>query len=528
MIDDQPVPPDFLGSGSLESAVRRLGVNLVGASIGSYQITSLLGVGGMGEVYRARDTKLQRDVAIKVLPAAFVADGERRARFEREAQVLARLNHPHIGAIYGLEETDGVRCLVLELIEGDTLADRITEGRGLPVKEALSFARQIAEALEVAHQKGIIHRDLKPSNIAITRDGTVKVLDFGLAKVTQVSDIAMEMSGTKEGAILGTAAYMSPEQARGQSADARTDVWAFGCVLYEMLTGRMAFQRTTTSDPIAAILEHEPDWSALPHDLSPTLQVYLRRCLQKNPRDRVHDVADVRLALEGAFEVPIDARASRTGRERLAWSLAALAIVVAVAVRSLCCVCDASTLSGGCGGALLGGATAWRQPPDRRFVRRIPGRPDDRVPGECAGGVGHIFTRRLHETDAHPVAGTDNAGQPFWSPDSRSLGFSKRGRYCTELISTVAHRVDCAKCLPAHPRSVRHLEQERRDRLRVGQYWLMACSRHRRCADAADIARCGEQRGVACVAIVSADGLPCALPRPRVAAAQGSHLGRLN
>ena len=244
---------------------------------GAYQIEARIGAGGMGEVYRARDTKLGRAVAIKILPRAFTNDPERLARFEREARLLAALNHPHIGAIYGLEEADGVRGLVLELVAGETLAARLHRGP-IPVSEALTIARQIADALDAAHEKGIVHRDLKPANIKVTPDGTVKVLDFGLAKFDVrgpddgraglQSDLpsapTITIDGTEAGRILGTAAYMSPEQTRGESVDKRADIWAFGCVLYEMLTGRAAFGGDTPSDTIAAILEGEPEWSALP------------------------------------------------------------------------------------------------------------------------------------------------------------------------------------------------------------------------------------------------------------------------
>ena len=269
--DDGSVPPDFLASGRLASAIRELGADLIGSSVGVYHITALLGVGGMGEVYRARDTKLGRDVAIKILPRLFTSDPDRLARFEREARVLASLNHPHIGAIYGLEDADGMRALVLELVHGETLADRIARGP-IPLNEALTIARQIADALEAAHEKGIVHRDLKPANIKITPDGVVKVLDFGLAKAASgdaapadlTQSPTLTVGGTREGVILGTAAYMSPEQARGRPADKRADVWAFGVVLYEMLTGRRAFEGETTSDVLAKVIEREPDWTALP------------------------------------------------------------------------------------------------------------------------------------------------------------------------------------------------------------------------------------------------------------------------
>ena len=284
------------------------GASLAGRQFGSYKILSLLGAGGMGEVYRARDTKLGRDVAIKVVADAFLSDPERLARFEREARVLATLNHPHIGAIYGLEEADGIRGLVLELVEGETIAERLAAGP-LPIQEALAAARQIADALEAAHEKGIVHRDLKPANIKITPDGVVKVLDFGLAKVfaragagsdvSQTPTVAID--GTQEGVIAGTAAYMSPEQARGKAVDKRTDIWAFGCVVYEMLTARPAFRGETASDTIAAILEHEPDWSALPARTPASIRRLIQRCLEKDPKRRVRDIGDARIDIEEAL-----------------------------------------------------------------------------------------------------------------------------------------------------------------------------------------------------------------------------------
>ena len=250
-----------------------------GRRLGVYQVQALLGAGGMGEVYRARDTKLQRDVAVKFLPHAFTSDPERLSRFEGEARMLAALNHPNIGAIYGFEEADGLRFLVLELVDGQTLADKLADVSrqrarrpGLPIRDALSIARQIAVALDVAHEKGIIHRDLKPANIKITPDGVAKVLDFGLAKIAGAASTpdlthspTMPANQTRTGAVMGTAGYMSPEQARGQVVDKRTDIWAFGCVLYEMLTGRAAFKGGSVSDTIAAVLGSEPDWDALPN-----------------------------------------------------------------------------------------------------------------------------------------------------------------------------------------------------------------------------------------------------------------------
>jgi len=290
--------------------------SLVGRQIGAYSILSLLGAGGMGEVYRARDTKLGRDVAIKVVQDRFLAIPGRLARFELEARVLATLNHPHIAAIYGLEEADGVRGLVLELVEGPTLGEHLTSG-ALPVQESLDLARQIAEALEAAHEKGIIHRDLKPANIKITPTGTIKVLDFGLAKVFATEESRQDVSQTppiavdhsREGVIAGTTAYMSPEQARGKTVDKRTDIWAFGCVFYEMLTGRPPFEGETSSDTVAAILEHEPDWSGLPAQTPPTIQRLIERCLEKDPKRRWRDIGDAALEIESALDAVVTAGA---------------------------------------------------------------------------------------------------------------------------------------------------------------------------------------------------------------------------
>jgi eukaryotic-like serine/threonine-protein kinase len=308
-----------------------------GTRLGSYDVLVQIGAGGMGEVYQARDTRLKRDVAIKMLPEAVATDVTRLARFQREAELLAALNHPHIAQIYGIEATSSsqgqpaVRALVLELVEGPTLADRILPGR-LEVPEALAIARQIAEALEAAHEKGIIHRDLKPANIKITPNGVVKVLDFGLAKAESdfvASDLSQSptvtIGGTREGVILGTAAYMSPEQARGLPVDKRTDVWAFGCVLFEMLTGRKPFRGETVSDTIAAILQREPEWGALPRSIPTNIRQLLQRCLQKDRSRRLRDIGDARAALE-------DARTENANRRRvsMAWKLASLLAGVAL------------------------------------------------------------------------------------------------------------------------------------------------------------------------------------------------------
>ncbi len=279
--------------------------SLIGSRLGAYEIVAQIGAGGMGDVYRARDTKLQRDVAIKVLPDLFVNDPERLARFQREALVLASLNHPHIGAIYGLEESS-VYALVLELVEGPTLSERIAQGP-IGVDETCSIAAQIAAALEAAHERGIVHRDLKPANVKIRPDGTVKVVDFGLAKATGDDARApawsptLTVGHTRDGMILGTAAYMSPEQARGRAVDKRADIWAFGCAVYEMLTGQPAFDGETVSDTIAAILTREPSWNRLPEATPSGIRRLLRRSLEKDPRRRLHDIADARLDIDDAL-----------------------------------------------------------------------------------------------------------------------------------------------------------------------------------------------------------------------------------
>ena len=257
----------------------------------------------MGEVYRARDGKLNRDVALKVRSRAFAPDSDRLVRFRREAHVLASLNHANIAAIYGLAEAGGVQALVLELVEGPTLASRISGG-GLPVGEALSIAKQIAEGLKAAHERGVIHRDLKPANIKVRSDGAVKILDFGLAKALDASDSVVPSGhinpGTQAGRVFGTAAYMSPEQARGAAADTRSDIWAFGCIFYEMLTGQHPFRSDTIQDTLAAVLNREPDWSRLPSDTPTSVVRLLHQCLEKNPDRRLHDIADARIEIEDA------------------------------------------------------------------------------------------------------------------------------------------------------------------------------------------------------------------------------------
>jgi eukaryotic-like serine/threonine-protein kinase len=410
-----------------------------GQSFGPYEVRSLIGAGGMGEVYLARDTTLGRDVAIKVLPDAYLSDTDRRARLEREARLLASLNHQNIGAIYGLEEAQGVRALVLELVDGSTLAERIAQGP-LAVPEALAIARQIAEALDAAHQRGIIHRDLKPSNIKIRPDGTIKVLDFGLAKSLWDGGSGPDLSksptathgGTREGLILGTAAYMSPEQARGRPLDKQTDIWAFGCVLYEMLTGRAAFMRGTLTDTLAAIVDGEPEWTALPADAPEAARRLLTRCLQKESPRRLHDIADARIEIDDAIANRIDGKPRAAGdrwrREYLAWGVAALF------------------------GAVLVADTALRQPmreplpappiartsvvlpPAEQLTTRDRDYPIALSPDgvrlaytAARGGREQLYVRKLDELDATALSGTIGASQPFFSPDGQWIAFFAEG-----------------------------------------------------------------------------------------------------
>jgi Tol biopolymer transport system component len=402
-----------------------------GTRLGPYEITAQIGVGGMGEVYRATDTNLKRQVAIKVLPEAVAADAERLVRFQREAEVLASLNHPNIAIIHGLEKSDGVTGLVMELVEGPTLADRIAQGP-VPIDEGLPIAKQIAEALEAAHEQGIIHRDLKPANIKMRSDGRVKVLDFGLAKAMEPaagSSPSMSMSPTittpamtRAGMILGTAAYMSPEQARGKTVDKRADIWAFGVVLFEMLTGTRAFEGDGISETLARVIEHEPPWNRLPAKLSPALRTCLERCLQKDPRQRIRDIGDVRLALEGVFETTAPqttASATLAGpRGRLAWIAAlavAIGVIIALAVAAVRYLREAPLPETRT--EIVTPATA--QPNDFALS------PDGRliVFSASVDGASHFRLRSLATTTARPLAGTEGARYPFWSPDGRSVGF---------------------------------------------------------------------------------------------------------
>src|SRR6202521_355318 len=318
-----------------------------GTKLGTHEIRSAIGAGGMGEVYQAHDTKLGRDVAIKVLPEAFAHDAERLARFQREAKMLAALNHSNIATIFGLEHSDGVQYLVMELVPGETLAERVKRDGAVPVDESLTIAKQIAEALEAAHEKGIIHRDLKPANVKLTAEGKVKVLDFGLAKAfagdTLTEDMGnsptLSMAATMQGVILGTAAYMSPEQTKGKAVDKRTDIWAFGAVLYELLTGKQAFSGEDVTEILAAVVKSEPDWSKLPEATPLTIKTLLRRCLRKDKRQRISDATDVRIEIEDAIAAPKDSGATQAApasTSKLPWAVAAgLAIIAVVASGAL-------------------------------------------------------------------------------------------------------------------------------------------------------------------------------------------------
>ena len=314
-----------------------------GTKLNHYEISTLLGKGGMGEVWRARDTKLGREVAIKTLPEEFAKDADRLARFEREAKLLASLNHPNIAAIHGFEEDNGTHFLVLELVEGDTLSDRLEHGP-IPVEDALNLALQIADALKAAHDKGVIHRDLKPLNIKVTDDGTVKVLDFGLAKAFAGDEVeasvsnspTLSMAATQQGMILGTAAYMSPEQAKGRTVDKRTDIWAFGCVLYEMLTGRQSFGASDVTESLAAVIRSEPLWETLPENLHPRIREVVERCLDKQVSKRFQDIGDVKTDIENVLADPggtlmrpaIEIKESRS-RSKLPW---AVVVILAMAL----------------------------------------------------------------------------------------------------------------------------------------------------------------------------------------------------
>ncbi len=415
-----------------------------GTRLGLYRILAPLGAGGMGEVYRAHDTKLGREVAIKVLPSGFPREPERLARFEREARLLASLNHPNVATLHGLEQSDDTHFLVMELVSGETLRERISRGP-IPIKEALPLFQQLAEALEEAHEKGIIHRDLKPANIKITEDGKVKVLDFGLAKAFSEEMPQPDLShsptitrqGTETGVVLGTAAYMSPEQARGKTLDKRTDIWSFGCVLYESLTGQAPFLGETVSDTMVRILDKEPDWDALPYETPPFIHLLLHRCLQKDARDRLHDIADARIEIRDASSEPYRAALSTgevpTTMPKQAWKKVApwavagvLAVVAGLAFWS---PWQTSTPAGS----------------TRRFATTLP--PGQTIPnlgswgstvalsGDGSelvyvareGDKWQLYRRSMDSFEAEPIPGTEGARAPFLSPDGSWVGFYSRG-----------------------------------------------------------------------------------------------------
>jgi serine/threonine-protein kinase len=411
---------------------------MIERTLGNYEVLDKLGEGGMGEVYKARDTKLGRDVAIKVLPELLSKDEERLARFGREARVLASLNHANIAAIYGLEESDGVQFIVLELVDGETLSDRIARGP-IPVDEALPLFKQIAEALEAAHEKGIIHRDIKPANVKITPQGKVKVLDFGLAKALgdesaegdQSESPTATYGATRAGIIMGTASYMSPEQTRGKSLDKRTDIWSFGCVLYEALTGKKAFEGETITDTIASIVRNEPNWNNLPLGTPSKIRELLTRCLRKEPARRLHDMGDVRLDIEdaaGANELTAEPT-GMTGESRTRiWAIFLAGIVISSVATVL--------------------VIGYLEQPESRAIRRlaIPLPETDVLVHNRAAGIAlspdgtnlvyvaqrgdtaQLYSRRLDQLTPRPLVGSEGANGPFFSPDGQWIGFWAGGQ----------------------------------------------------------------------------------------------------
>jgi eukaryotic-like serine/threonine-protein kinase len=424
-----------------------------GTHVGVYEITAQIGEGGMGQVYRARDTKLNRDVALKVLADAFASDPQRLARFKREAQVLASLNHPNIAHIHGYEDSDGIQALVMELVDGPTLADRVAEGP-IPLDEALPIAKQIAEALEAAHEQGIIHRDLKPANIKVRDDGTIKVLDFGLAKAMEPvgagtnvspSQVITMPAMTQAGMILGTAAYMSPEQAAGIGVTKATDIWAFGCVLYELLTGHAAFQGTNSVDILAAVVRAEPDWSQLPAASPLGVQTLLRRCLRKDRRQRLQDATDVRLEIEDALDGELFVGSSGTRGTAKAglrpephgW------LVTTMLMLALAAALVPATLYFRRG--LVDEPEVRFEMPAPRFVSNLVIAPDGRTVAYVASNEGKqaIWIGAIGSLTAHQLTGTDNASGLFWSPDSRYLGFVADGKLKKIAVSGEGPQVLC-------------------------------------------------------------------------------------
>jgi serine/threonine protein kinase/dipeptidyl aminopeptidase/acylaminoacyl peptidase len=425
-----------------------------GFRLGPYEIVAPIGSGGMGEVYRGRDTRLNRDVALKVLPEAFARDAERMARFRREAQVLASLNHPNIAAIYGFEDSGATHALVMELVEGPTLAERIKQG-AIAMDEALPISKQIAEGIEYAHERSIVHRDLKPANIKITNNDAVKILDFGLAKALEGDAAAVDISSsptitrmaTQAGIILGTAAYMSPEQAKGKAVDRRTDIWAFGCVLYEMLTGKMAFSGETVTDTLAAVIRAEPEWSALPANTPVAIRNLLQRCLKKDPRQRLQSIGDARIALEeilsgagvqsesstassSANTLLHASTSSRKARSftALPWAIAGILAIALVAMLALLFFRPAVQPAQR--------VVAYLMPPgdvpfDTTGDRGAPPVISPDGTNLVFGAGGQFWLRQLDQDSARELESTDGASFPFWSPDSGSIGFFQSGKLRT-------------------------------------------------------------------------------------------------
>ena len=414
-----------------------------GTMVGPYEIGASLGVGGMGEVYRARDTKLKREVAVKVLPEIFATDGARRLRFEREAELLASLNHPNIAHLYGLEDAGAGHALVMELVDGATLAERIAQG-AMALEEAVVLAKQIAEGLEYAHERGIIHRDLKPANIKVTPDGQTKILDFGLAKVlagdNAEGDIAtsptISVAATTAGVLLGTAGYMSPEQAKGKSVDRRADIWAFGCVLYEMLTGKPAFDGETITDKLAAVVRGEPELSQLPEKTPQRIRELVQRCLIKDPKQRLQAIGEARIALDQWLSHPDEENPATVGSAALSkkwiWILGAVASTTTLlaitfgwmyrnraptagrAVRAYIKAMPNSSF------VVIGGSAAgFALSPDGRQLAYV---------ATISEGKVLLWVRPIDSMKARALEATDGAGFPFWSPDGRFIGFFAAGK----------------------------------------------------------------------------------------------------
>ncbi len=404
-----------------------------GVRLGPYEVGALIGSGGMGEVYRARDSKLNRDVALKVLPDLFEDDVQRLARLQREAQVLASINHPNIAAIYGLEEADGVRALVLELVEGPTLAQQIAEGP-VPVDEALHIARQIADALEAAHEQGIVHRDLKPANIKVRVDDTVKVLDFGLAKALESETLSADASqsptlsaaATRAGVILGTAAYMSPEQARGKPIDKRTDIWAFGCVLFEILAGKRVFEAKEVSDIMALVLTKEPVWEVLPPETPEAVRRLLRRCLDKDAKRRLRDIGEARILLGDVEAGAAVSDPPRAAPARLGWIVAAASTVVALAL-GVANLGQEPTKEAIRFRVLTPEGTTIAPGPAARQLALSPDGQHLAFAARDASGTPHLWLRDLDSLEARLLPGTEGAWFPFWSPDGGFIGFQTPG-----------------------------------------------------------------------------------------------------